>query len=255
MEKNNLNKIEEIVKLVFLSSYLKNEKPLSLILIAPPEHSKSHFLLKYTTKNSHISTDLSYFGLINLLKNDKKIKQIVIPDFLKVTEKNQNTKKSIISALSEFIEDGIYNINLANKEPINLKGRKGGILTATTPYSYRQNYKNWNGLGFKSRFLFIQYEQSSNTINKIMEKIAREEGNKKIKKIRLSTKSKLIKSNQKLNKKLILLSEFSRRKLKNYKILLKTIALKNNHDKPTEEDFKELEELSKIIKSNEVIKI
>ena len=59
--------IMRLVKLVYMSAFLKNEKPLSLILIAPPESSKTHFLRQYKTKYSHISTDLSYTGLMILL--------------------------------------------------------------------------------------------------------------------------------------------------------------------------------------------
>ena len=244
-----INKIKKIVELVYLSSFLKNEKPLSLILIAPPEQSKTYFLLNFSSRYSHISTDLSYSGLINLLLKNKTIKHIVIPDFLKVTEKGNSTKKSIISALNSFTEEGIYEINLGNKEKINLKGRKGGIITATTTYSLYQNAKQWNGMGFKSRFISVKWKYSQETFKKILNKIAKEKNNKTKKTEIINHKIMEITLKDDFNDKLIELSDFSPRKLKNLKVLLKTIALKNNHKIVTEKDFNELNEIVDLINS------
>lgn len=250
---NDIEKIQKIVKLTYLSAFLVDEKPLSLILIAPPEQSKTYHLLQYKTKYSQVSTDLSYIGLIKLLIDDKNIKHIVIPDFLKVTEKGNATKKSIISALNSFLEEGIFKINLGNKEKIDLNGRRGGIITATTTYSLFQNAKNWNGTGFKSRFISVNWSYTPKTLKKIMEKIAKnEEKTTKSTKKRKKTSKKIAIKRGKVNingygLKLISYSDYSLRKLENLTVLLKTIALKNEHDTVKENDFQELLELIPLI--------
>lgn len=243
---NKKELIKKIVKLAYASVFLKGEKPLSLILLAPPENSKTHFIVGYKTKYSKIVTDLSYFGLLDLLENDKKLKQIIIPDFLKVTEKNQNTKKSLISSLNAYLEEGIYDIKLANKEKKDLKGRIGGVITATTDASFYQNVKSWNGMGFKSRFLCVSWKYGKESMNEILEKIVSEKEEKR-KVERLVYKITKIENNHLFNEKLKKLAENSPRRLNNLIVLLKTIALVNGHSKPTKTDFKELEELNTIL--------
>jgi hypothetical protein len=247
LKKDKKELIKKIVFLSYSSVFLKNEKPLSLILIAPPESSKTHFLLNFTTKNANLSTDLSYFGLINILLKQKNIKQIVIPDFLKITEKNQATKKNVISSLNAFVEEGLFDIDLAGKESIKLNGKTGGILTSTTQQSFYQNKKNWNEMGFKSRFIVVTWSYTNETMNEIMQTIAKEKKSKKIKPIKLNYKMTYIEKNEDFNDELIKMSEFSPRRLKNLTVLLKTIALVNNHKKPTKSDLEELKELSELM--------
>jgi hypothetical protein len=186
-------------------------------------------------------------GLLNLLEQNKNLKQIIIPDFLKVTEKSKNTKKSLLSALNGYLDEGIFSINLANKELIDAKGRVGGVITSTTKASFFQNSKNWNAIGFKSRFIVVSWEYSDDTKMEILRKIAKEENTHNIKPTTIKQKLTKIETNFKLSNKLINISDKSTRKLKNFKVLLKSIALNNNHKKPTESDFKELKELSKLI--------
>lgn len=243
---NKKERIKRIVKLCYISAFLKNEKPLSLILIAPPESSKTHFIVGYKTKYAKVVTDMSYFGLLQLLEDDKKLKHVVIPDFLKVTEKGQNTKKSFISALNAYTEEGIFAINLANKDKKDAKGRVGGVITATTEASFFQNKKAWNSMGFRSRFLCVTWNYSKESIQEILENIANE-NTRKTKTENLSYKLTEIKSNPKFKKELIQLADTSPRRLKNFQVLLKSIALSNGHEMPTNEDLEELKELSQLI--------
>jgi len=247
-KKDGIKDILKIIKLVYASVFIKNEKPLSLMLVAPPEQSKTHFILDYyKTKYIHIATDLSYKGLIKDLIRDNKIKQIIIPDFLKLTEKNQNTKKALITTLNAFLEEGIFNIDLANTEEINLKGRCGGIITSTTDASFYQNAKTWNAIGFKSRFLIISWKYTNETMTTLLEAISKEEKNKKNTSKTLNFKQKSIKIAEKTRKNLVFLAENSPRRLKNLKILIKSIALMNGKDEADDKEFEELKRLSKYI--------
>lgn len=239
--------IKKLVKLTYISAFLKSEKPISLLLVAPPEQSKTHYLLSFKTKHSHLSTDLSYSGLTELLVRNNKIKHIVVPDFLKVTEKNQSTKKSIISFLNAYLEEGIYNINLANKQEINLKGRSGGIITSTTKESFFQNMKNWSGLGFKSRFIIASYEYSKETMQELIKKIVNEESTKNQEAKILSYRQKYIKINPECYNEIVQFSDNSPRKLKNLKVLCKALALLNGNDEVTQKEVYEIGKLNKYL--------
>lgn len=237
--------IQKIIKLAYMSAFLKNEKPLSLMLIAPPEQSKTHYLMSFKTRYAHISTDLSYFGLIDILMKNQKIKHIVIPDFLKVTEKNQNTKRNIISSLNAYLEEGIFSVNLANMQKIDLKGRTGGLITATTKSSFFQNKRTWNGMGFKSRFIICSWEYSDKTIDELLTKISKQETTKNGKQETLNYTQKYIKIKPDVYQQLHNLADRSPRKLKNLKVFCKALALYNNKTEVGEEEINEIKELNK----------
>lgn len=239
-------KIRRIVELVYMSGFLKNEKPLSLLLLAPPEQSKTHFLLEKTTKFCHYSTDLSFIGLVKVLKENKNIKHIVIPDFLKITQKKQSTKNNLLTLLNAFLEEGIFEINLGNSEKIDLKGRKGGIITATTDYSFRQNKKSWEGIGFSSRFIVVSWKYGQKSLNEIFELINNEVKERRRSKT-ISMKMANVESSPEVNKLVNELSEGSPRRLKNFQLLIKTIAMSHGRNTTTADDVKELNDLSEMM--------
>lgn len=245
-----IEKIKKLVELAYLSAYLTDDKPICLMLVAPPENSKTHFLLGFKSHKSHISTDLSFAGLVNILMRNKGIKQIVIGDFLKITGKKQSTKNNLLTILNSYTEEGIFDINLGNRDEQNLKGRKGGILTATTTKSFAQNKKTWEALGFSSRFLVVKYKYSDETMDKVLDKII--ENKKQDKPINLKIKTGNVECDEEFKKQLKQLANRSPRKLKILLTLLKTISLKNKHKKVCKMDFEELLELKELLHEQEV---
>lgn len=244
-KKSKINKIKRIIKLTYASAFLKNCRPLSLMIIAPPSQSKTHFLLSYKTKYSYTITDLSFMGLINLLVENPKLKHIKVPDFLKLTEKKASTKDNLLSFLNSFLEEGIFEVKLGNQNKLDLKGKKGGIITATTKASYEQNKKKWENTGFISRFLIVSYQYSNELISEIMDSI--NNGDEEIKTENINYKQKYVKIKKEHNDKLKQLSLYNIRKYNNLRILIKTIALTNQREETEEKDIEELIELNEIL--------
>jgi hypothetical protein len=238
--------IEKLVKLAYISTFLKDEKPLSLILVAPPEQSKSYYILKYKTKYSHISTDLSYMGLIRLLVKNKDLKQIVIPDFLKITQKGKNTKNACLTTLNSFLEEGIFNINLMGDDIISLNGKTGGIITSTTKSSFEQNKKIWESLGFSSRFLIASWKYTDKKMEELVNIVLSENPKKNFKNGKIDNQKilkynvKTIEIDKKNSEKIAFLAKKSPRKAKNLRILAKSLALFNGHFKVTDDEISEL---------------
>ena len=79
--------ILKIVKLVLLSGYLKHHKPLSLFLIGEVGTGKTEIITNYKSSRVVMITDLSYMGLLKSMRTNKKLKHIIVPDFLKITKK------------------------------------------------------------------------------------------------------------------------------------------------------------------------
>lgn len=250
IENKNTDDIKEIIELVYISAFLKNEKPLSLLLLAPPENSKTSLILEKTTKFCHYSTDLSFQGVIKMLQEKNKILHIVIPDFLKITSKKTSTKNNLVSLLNAFLDEGIFQINLGNKETIDLKGRAGGVVTATTDYSFYQNRRNWKGLGFLSRFIVVSWRYKPETIQEIFNTINLEKNTARKKSILINYKKTEVKSKPEINAKLNEISDNSLRKLKNLQVLLKCLALKNGRNYTTDADIKRLKELNQFMNTD-----
>jgi len=243
------NMIKKLVKLAYFSAFLYKKTPISLFLLAPPGQSKTHYILKYKTKYSNVSTDLSYMGIINQLRKDKTLKHIVIPDFIKVSNKKKSTADSTIGLLCNFMEEGIFEINLGNNEKIDFKGRTGGVITATTRASYAQNFKKWNAIGFDSRFIFVSWEYSQLTLDSIMKEINTE--NKRLKQTKmLKAKITDVYTESRLNAIFNKHTGNDLRKLIHFQDLAKCNALMNGRNKVMEEDINEVLRLGKIINTD-----
>jgi len=244
-----ISKIERIVDLVYASSFLKNQTPLSLMLIAPPAQSKTFFILGKKTKYSHISTDLSFMGVVkNLQKKEGKnaLKHIIIPDFIKITGKKKSTTDNLLGLLNNFLEEGIFSIDLANREPIDFKGRTGGIITATTKASYEQNIRDWERMGLASRFIMVSYQYSVDTIEKIKQIINKEESKKK-KAILIKCKVTEVTSSEKINSMFNSVAGTDIRTLIQMQNLAKCCAVIDGRDKVLIKDVNEVIGLCEII--------
>jgi hypothetical protein len=158
-----------------MSGYIKREiSPISLMLIAPPEHNKTSILKSFeNVKNVLYSTDLSQKPLTEFIKraDNEKYYHIIVPDFIKVVAHNKITSTSTVTSLNSLIEEGIQHSNYYGQE-IHLKHNvKMGLITSITPDLYRQQFKMWNDIGFLSRFIPISYEYSPETRIKINQMI------------------------------------------------------------------------------------
>lgn len=244
----SINLLEKVIKLAYLSDYITNAEPINLFLISYPESSKSYYILKYKTKNSEILTDLTFNGLLSLLNSNPRLNRLIIPDFLKLTEKNKNTKNNIIMLLNAFLEEGVFKIKNGSNT-IDFKGKRGCLITATTIYSFRQNFKAWQGIGLLSRFLIFTYQYTDENKLKILKSII-EKTKREDKTTLIKLKKTKIEPNNELNDYLIFLSDKSPRKLRLLKSLLYSLTLNNNKKKPTMQEIEELKELNKYFNLN-----
>ncbi|MFW6130783.1 MAG: hypothetical protein ACOC56_06315 [Atribacterota bacterium] len=251
LKKSDIKKIERIIELTYLSSFLKDKLPLSLMLISPPEQSKTYFLLSKTTKKSKVLTDLSWKGVLNILgeKENQNLSHLVIPDLLKLTEKKASTKNNLLSLLNGFLEEGIFEIKVGNDKKIDFEGRSGGMITATTKKSYEQNRKNWEKMGLTSRFLKVSYRLSNGIIHNIMRKISKQKKQKQDPTL-IEAKEKSIKVKKEHTEEIINLSNHSIRKFQNLSTLLEAIALDHNREETIDKDLEELKILLKYVNTN-----
>jgi hypothetical protein len=108
-------KINEIIELAIYSGYIKNEKPISLLLVASPEAGKSQVVMQYKENQGlEFITDATVTGLVNAYSRklqDGDIKHLIFTDFITPMTKQTETKNSLISFLGSLIEEGVMQIH------------------------------------------------------------------------------------------------------------------------------------------------
>jgi len=241
----NTDDILKIVKLTLLSGYIKDVKPLSLLIVGEYGSGKTEILKHFNSQKNVFLTDLTYMGLLKVLKDNEQISHITIPDYIKITNKRRSTSDNLTSFLNAVTEEGVGKISLYNFEA-DLKDRVVGLITAITKSSYDQNKRAWQGVGFLSRMLICSYSYKDDTINRIMEYINKEEYidkqlSEKIKGVRTFK----IESNEEMNKQLNGIASKRFRTLKQLQTLSKACALERGSKKVEQEDIEEVKRLSK----------
>lgn len=242
-------KIQKIVKLCLLSGFIKGEKPLSLLVVSKSGNGKTESISQFNIKTARFVTDLSYIGLVDLLKKHPKLKHIIIPDFLKITQKKRSTSDNLISFLNAVLEEGAGLIKLYNLEH-DFKGRTLGLIIATTKASFQQKRNNWESIGFVDRMLKCSYDYTDETINEIFSFI-NEELYRNSKRTNLkSFKVQNIESTKELNKQLNKFSNKKFRNLKQLQTLAKCCALDRGSSKVEQKDINEVIDLCSLLNLN-----
>lgn len=180
MEKNRISHligvedILDIVKLVLVSGYLKNYKPLSLVIAGKAGNGKTDISEEYISNTAYSLSDLSSTGVLDVLQEDKEIRHIIIPDFTKVTMKQRSTSNNLMTTLNSMMEEGLGMQRLKNTKidmRVNGKKRNCGLITSITDLSMGQNKRKFSVFGFSSRFITASFDYTDITKQKILESI------------------------------------------------------------------------------------
>lgn len=244
-----MDDLQKILRLVILTGNLKNQKPVSLLVVSKSGNGKTELITHFKKKSIDFITDATYVGLIDMMKEQPKLKHIIIPDFIKITQKKRSTSDNFISLLNALTEEGIAKLRLFNQQH-DFKGRTMGIITATTKQSFAQHKKIWETFGFVQRMLIVSFDYTEETIDLILEHINKEEYLDYKKENINEIAGKEIKSEQQLNSQL---NKFADKKFRPVKILqnlAKANAYLNNRQNVNQSDIDEIKRLSKFMNLN-----
>jgi hypothetical protein len=172
----DIDPLVEMVRLNLLTPYIRNQKPNSLLIIAPPESGKTEVMKKFAVnKNVAYLSDVTAYGIQRdyfRAIEDGEVRHIIIPDLLKPLSRKESTVKSFTTMMNGLIEEGIAGIStFASARPQSAKHVKCGLITAITSDEFRDNRHNWKRIGFLSRLIPFSYSYGLPTVNKIFEYI------------------------------------------------------------------------------------
>lgn len=261
----NLGPIQEIVKLVLASGKLIDEKPLSLIIIAPIECAKTSVIRRYCLTNPSVLylTDATAHGIIqdsDELRdfNPGGYTHIAIPDFLACINRKPTTVAMLISFLNALLEEGVVNISTFMTHIDRRAEVKAGLITAIPADGFADRRRKWERMGFLSRAIPVSYDYKQSTKIVILDYIKKQKHLKeKTVKMNLPEEPQLIRLPLKMAEKIepyaLALAKDSKckvygfRYLKQFQTFAKAIALRNGKDAVDEECLDVFEELSNFI--------
>lgn len=174
----NTEKIERIIATVLASGKLKDEKPLSLIIVAPVEAGKTSVIKKVCLKYDHALylTDATAYGIISASNNLEdfatgRLTHLVIPDLITPLSRKRDVVNQLIAFLNNLIEDGCVEINTYMVSIRRKVHVRAGLITAVPRQIFFDRRRRWEAMGFLSRALVVSFEYSPTTIIEIFKYI------------------------------------------------------------------------------------
>lgn len=241
----NMQDLKKILMLVLATGNLKGVKPVSLLVVSKSGNGKTELITSIKSKKGCYITDLSATGLLLFLEKDTKMRHIIIPDFIKITQKKKSTSENLVSLLNALTDEGVGKTKLFNVEK-DFSNRTIGLITATTKASFGQHRTRWESFGFVQRMLFVSYDYSEETIQKIMESINKEEYIKEKKDVLIASSKDVI-SEEKFNKQLNRFVDKNFRSLKHLQALAKANAMMRGSKFVEQCDIDEIIRLTKFM--------
>jgi hypothetical protein len=156
--------LEHACKLAILSAFIKKERPVSLILLAPPESGKSEILKKFAFVSSvKISSDFNIHHFADYCTEYQMglKRTLIFPDFLKVVKKKYSAQVNAMGYINAITEEG-----WVGKLPLGQTVNSpivGNVLTGLTEDELRDKRFKWTRLGFLSRFVPLSYKYKDET--------------------------------------------------------------------------------------------
>lgn len=162
-----LEPVIDLVHTVLWSGQVENERPLSLILIAPPGAGKTSVLEMLESPVGYFLADITSREIKMILKKNKDISHIMLGDFTAVFSRARGTAKLTINLLGRLTGDKLTHEPWSGEELQT--PRKLGFISAIPPddLAKRDIRSHVQGAGFASRFLFAKYSYSQKTIDDV----------------------------------------------------------------------------------------
>jgi len=246
--------LKKMVEIALISPYIKNEKPISLLIVAKAESGKTSTMKLYRQNKGIVYvTDCTAYGITrDILPKmvSKEIRTLMIPDLLTPLSKSFKTKQTFIAFLNNLMEEGI--VKITTYAMIWDKDVNANVITAVTDQALQDGRHEWAKMGFLSRFIVFSYSYGISTIIEILNRYS--EHGLDIENIKLQFPTKEVDIElpkeiaDRLNPIAMKIGEqfelYGIRAKINLRSLLKALAFRNGRKTVTEAEFQEFLELA-----------
>jgi hypothetical protein len=250
----HVGQLGKMIECALILPYVKNEKPISVLIVAKPESGKTSVLKRYREKKGIVyMTDCTAYGIQrDLLPRlvSGEIRTLIIADLLTPLAKSYKTRESFIAFLNNLVEEGIAKIT--TYAMVWDKEAKANVITAITDQAIEDGRHDWAKLGFLSRFIVFSYSYDLSTVAKILNSYSIHGTKLNTVSFSLPKKDVDIQLSEEIAEKLnpiaVRIGEqfqiYGLRAKINLRSLIKCLAYRNNRRIVTELDFSELLELA-----------
>jgi len=138
-----VEEIQKLLEVIFFTAWLKDENPVSVLLIGPSGTGKSK-LICATESPCFLRTDsITSNGLFDIAQRDTSnvIKFLLIPDLNGTLSRRPTTVESTLANLLSFTSDGTVRVDDGREGKV-CKHRPIGLITAATTEIYKKNENN-----------------------------------------------------------------------------------------------------------------
>jgi|SRR5690242_13277122 len=167
--------IQEVIETVIFTGCIRNEIPVSIIIVGPSGVGKSMMLSRYNSEALRHTDSISSQGLYDIAVNDRKqdVKFLLIPDMNPTLSRKPATVQSTIANLLSFTADGTVRIDDGRRDK-ECKHTPVGLITAATDDIYSRQAKRWFALGLRRRIVPIFFKYTMTTTRKLQELVRRD---------------------------------------------------------------------------------
>jgi hypothetical protein len=149
-----------------MTGRVKDEAPVSIFIIAKPEHGKTSICLETPFTCAVDLTDTTGKGLHEILKYKEEITHIILNDLTVISAHGRTVKTYLISTINAMTEEGIRAIAFPGQVE-TFKNGKRGIVGCVTP-GLLSDHRTWfNKIGLSSRIVPFHYTYSGELVIKI----------------------------------------------------------------------------------------
>lgn len=160
--------VTEVIETVLYTSCIRDENPVSIIIVGPSGVSKSMMLARYQSDALRHTDSISSQGLYDISIRDQKneIKFLLMPDMNPTLSRKPATVQSTIANLLSFTADGTVRID-DGRTAKECKHAPVGLVTAATDDIYNRQAKKWFALGLRRRIIPIFFKYTMETTRKL----------------------------------------------------------------------------------------
>lgn len=161
-----LEAVIELVTAILWSGQVEGERPLSMILVAPPGTGKTSVLEFVQCETAFFFSDFTSREMKNAISGNQALTHLMLGDFLSLFGHAKGTVKLSINLLSRVTGDTIRQKPWTGEE---IAPRRMGFISAIPPedLATREIRSHVRSGGFASRFIFAKFNYSQRTIERI----------------------------------------------------------------------------------------
>jgi len=174
----NTQELEHLIKLAVLSTHIKDERPVSVLICARVESGKTELLKKtIPCKGIAYLGDATAWGIQKEYLDaitKREIRTLVIPDLITPLSRGSDTVETFVAFLNGLIEEGIVEIQTyALQKKLEIPARCNIVTSIAQEHLFDQRHR-WSKMGFISRVVPISFEYAASTVYDIGQSIASE---------------------------------------------------------------------------------